>query len=146
MESRGYASFAVGSSDSVHRTTRALTYNRDVDTSPHHHPIALNPSLARTTPVDPSPKSARWRNGRHLAALAIAIAADAIQCGLLPLFMEGAAAPWNDALDIGVGAALVALLGWHVVFLPAFLGELVPFLNLFPTWTATVLFVVTRKR
>jgi hypothetical protein len=41
---------------------------------------------------------------------------------------------------------LVALLGWHVVFLPAFLGELVPFLNLFPTWTGAVLFVVTRNQ
>ena len=45
--------------------------------------------------------------------------------------MESAAAPWNDALDIGVGPALVVLLGWHLVFLSAFLGELVPFLNLF---------------
>ena len=97
-------------------------------------------------PFDPSHKTARWRDGRHLAALAIAIAADAAQIGLLPLFMEGAAAPWNDALDIGVGAALIVLLGWHVAFLPAFLGELVPFLNLFPTWTAAVVFVVTRKR
>jgi len=68
-----------------------------------------------------------------------------VQIGLLPVFMGGAAAPWDDALDIGVGAALIVLLGWHVAFLPAFLGELVPFLNLFPTWTATVVFVVARK-
>ena len=96
-------------------------------------------------PPGRSPKSARWRDARHLAALAIAIAADAVQIGLLPLFMGGAAAPWDDALDIGIGAALIVLLGWHVAFLPAFLGELVPFLNLFPTWTATVVFVVARK-
>ena len=98
------------------------------------------------SPDDPPPRVGRWRDRRHLTALAIAFAADAVQIGLLPLFMEGAAAPWNDALDIAVGAMLLALLGWHVAFLPAFLGELVPFLNLFPTWTAAVLFVMTRKR
>jgi len=97
------------------------------------------------TPVDASPPRGRWRDWRHVAALAIAVAADAVQIGLLPLFIEGAAAPWNDSLDIAVGAALLALLGWHVALLPAFLGELVPVFDLFPTWTAAVLFVVTRK-
>jgi hypothetical protein len=100
----------------------------------------------RTMPIDPTHKSTRWRDRRHLAALAIAIAADVVQIGLLPLFVEGAAAPWNDALDVGVGAALCVLLGWHVAFLPAFLGELVPFLNLIPTWTAAAVFVITRKK
>jgi putative Mn2+ efflux pump MntP len=104
------------------------------------------PDLHPTTPGNPSLKGARRRRWLNLAALAIALAADAIQIGLLPLFMGGAAAPWNDALDIGVGAAMVALLGWHVMFLPAFLGELVPLLNLFPTWTATVVFVLTSRK
>jgi hypothetical protein len=98
------------------------------------------------SPVDAPPRGGRWRDRRHLAALAIALAADAVQIGLLPLFMEGALAPWNDALDIAVGATMVAMLGWHVAFLPAFLGELVPFANLFPTWTAAVVFVVARRR
>jgi hypothetical protein len=100
------------------------------------------------SPVDPSPRGWRWRwrKRRHLAALAIALAADAVQIVLLPLFMEGAAAPWNDALDVAVGGMMLALLGWHVALLPAFLGELVPLLNLFPTWTAAVVFVVAGKR
>ena len=68
-----------------------------------------------------------------------------MQIGLLPLFVEGAAAPWNDALDLVVGAALLSLLGWNAAFLPAFLSELVPFLDLFPTWTAAVVYVVTRR-
>lgn len=93
-----------------------------------------------------APGRGGWRNRRHLAALAIAIAADAVQIGLLPFFIEGAAAPWNDALDLTVGVVLVALLGWHAALLPAFLGELVPILDLFPTWTATVVFVITRRR
>ena len=97
------------------------------------------------SPVDPSHRGGRWRVRRHLAALVIALAADAVQIGLLPLFMEGAAAPWNDALDVAVGTMMLALLGWHVAFLPAFLGELVPLLNLFPTWTAAVVFVVAKR-
>jgi hypothetical protein len=95
--------------------------------------------------IDRSRTNARWRDARGLAALALAVAADLVQIGLLPFFVEGAAAPWNDALDVGVGAVLVALLGWHWAFLPAFVGELVPFLNAFPTWTAAVVFVVMRK-
>jgi hypothetical protein len=106
----------------------------------------LQPPLARAGPIDPVRGSAGWRDGRALAALAIALAADAVQIGLLPFFLEGAAAPWNDALDIGVGLALMALVGWHVAFLPAFVSELVPFLNLLPTWTASVIFVVTKRR
>ena len=96
--------------------------------------------------IPPPPGHGRWRAPRHLAALAIALAADALQIGLLPLFIEGAAAPWNDALDVAVGGMLILLLGWHPAFLPAFLGEMVPFFDLFPTWTAAVLFVVARKR
>jgi hypothetical protein len=98
------------------------------------------------SPVDGGPGGGRWSNRRSIVALAIALAADAVQIGLLPLFMEGALAPWNDALDIAVGATMVALLGWHVAFLPAFVAELVPFVNLFPTWTAAVVFVVARRR
>jgi len=69
-----------------------------------------------------------------------------LQIGLLPLFIEGAAAPWNDLLEIAVGGALLALLGRNLALLPAFLAELVPFFDLFPTWTAAVVFVITRKR
>jgi len=117
-----------------------------VNTPPDRHPVPFGPSSGRATPVDPSPRRGRWRDRRHLAALAIAVAADVVQIGLLPLFIEGAAAPWNDALEIAVGVTLLALLGWHVALLPAFLAELVPFLDLFPTWTAAVVFVVMRKR
>jgi hypothetical protein len=125
---------------------RALSYNRGVNASSDRPPAPLEPSLVRPTPPEPPPRRGRWSDPRHLTALAIAVAADALQIALLPLFMEGAAAPWNDVLDLAVGAAMLGLLGWHVAFLPAFLGELVPFLDLFPTWTAAVVFVVTRRR
>ncbi|PYS95407.1 MAG: hypothetical protein DMF50_08930 [Acidobacteria bacterium] len=116
-----------------------------MDPPPYRHSVALEPSSPRSTPADLSPRRGRWRDPRHLAALAIAVAADALQIGLLPLFIEGAAAPWNDLLEIAVGGALLALLGRHLALLPAFLAELVPFFDLFPTWTAAVVFVITRK-
>ena len=78
---------------------------------------------------------------RIWAARAIAVAADAIQIVAVPAFFGGAASPVNDGLDVAVGVVLVLLVGWHVAFLPTFIAELVPFLDIFPTWTTAVLFV-----
>ncbi|HEY6867955.1 MAG TPA: hypothetical protein VI792_11900, partial [Candidatus Eisenbacteria bacterium] len=64
----------------------------------------------------------------------------------LPFFLAGAVSPWDDVLDVAVGLVLVRLLGWHWVFLPAFLAELVPGLDLVPTWTAAVLFALRGRR
>jgi len=82
---------------------------------------------------------------RILAARALALVADAVQLGLLPLFIQGAASPLNDALDVAVGAGMVALVGWHWVFLPTFVTELLPFVDLAPTWTIAAL-IATRQR
>ena len=81
---------------------------------------------------------------RVLAARILAVVADAIQLGLLPLFAGGAVTGFDAALDAAVGAAMVALLGWHWAFLPAFAFELLPGVDLAPTWTIAV-FYVTRK-
>lgn len=80
---------------------------------------------------------------RVLAARTVAVVADAVQIGLLPLFVEGATSPVNDVLDVAVAGVMIALLGWHWAFLPAFLSELVPVFDLVPTWTAAV-FIATR--
>jgi hypothetical protein len=48
---------------------------------------------------------------RFRIALILAIVADVLQIALLPMFVEGAASPADDALDAGVGIALIALLG-----------------------------------
>jgi len=40
---------------------------------------------------------------------------------------------------------MIGLLGWHPLFLPAFLAKLVPGLDLVPTWTGAVLFVTRRS-
>lgn len=82
--------------------------------------------------IDPSP-------GRVRAARILAIAADAIQLAGFPMFGEGFASPANDALDVVVAGALIWLVGFHWSFLPSFLIELVPGVDLVPSWTAAVL-------
>jgi hypothetical protein len=75
---------------------------------------------------------------RFRAALVLAMAADALQIIVFPLFAEGALSPADDVLDLAVAAVLVRLLGWHWEFLPAFLAELVPGVDLVPFWTLAV--------
>lgn len=82
---------------------------------------------------------------RILAARLIAIIADAVQIGLMPIFAEGAASMVNDALDVAVGIAMIVLVGWNWVFLPTLVAELIPMVDLAPTWTIAVL-IATRRR
>lgn len=84
------------------------------------------------------------KSSEHRTAWLVAMAADALQIGVFPLFMEGALSPLNDALDVIVAATLWRLLGWHWSLLPTIAAELVPGLDLIPTWTAAV-FLITRK-
>ena len=63
----------------------------------------------------------------------------------MPLFAGGAPTGFDAVLDVVVGAAMVALVGWHWAFLPAFAVELLPIVDLAPTWTIAV-FLVTRRR
>ena len=78
-------------------------------------------------------------------ARGIAAAADAVQLVLIPLFAPGALSPFEDALDVGVGVSLTVLVGWHWSFLPAFAVELLPTVDLAPTWTGAAL-LATRTR
>jgi hypothetical protein len=78
---------------------------------------------------------------RFRAAMILAMAADALQIFVFPMFAEGALSPADDLLDVAVAAVLVHLLGWHWEFLPAFAAELVPGVDLVPFWTLAVLYV-----
>ena len=78
-------------------------------------------------------------------AWAVAMAADAIQIAGLPFFAEGAISPADSLLDLLVAFLLIRLLGWHWAFLPSLAVELIPGVDLFPTWTAAVWYV-TRQR
>lgn len=81
----------------------------------------------------------------HRLAWILAIAADAIQITVFPLFAQGAVSPADTALDVLVAALLIRLLGWHWAFLPTFAAELLPGFDLFPTWTAAVFFVTRQQ-
>lgn len=80
------------------------------------------------------------------AAFAVALAADAIQWVAFPLFAGGALSPLNDALDVAVAVILVRLLGWHWAFLPTFAAELIPGVDLVPTWTLAAWIATRGKR
>ncbi|HZD94557.1 MAG TPA: hypothetical protein VE133_09905 [Candidatus Sulfotelmatobacter sp.] len=71
----------------------------------------------------------------------VAIMADAIQIIGFPLFFAGGVSPADTALDLITAAILSRILGWHWAFLPTLAAELVPGLDMFPTWTAAVFFV-----
>src|SRR2546429_9305807 len=81
------------------------------------------------------------RSPEHRLAWLVAIAADAIQIGALPLFAADGLSPADALLDLVVAAILIRLLGWHWAFLPTLLAELVPGFDLFPTWTAAVYYL-----
>lgn len=81
----------------------------------------------------------------HRLAWLVAIAVDAVQILGFPMFAEGAISPADTALDLAAAAILTKLLGWHWAFLPTFAAELIPGIDLIPTWTAAVFFVTRQQ-
>jgi hypothetical protein len=75
---------------------------------------------------------------RMRAAFALAIVADLVQIAIFPLFVEGAASPADDILDLGMAGVLSFLLGWQWEFAPSFLAKLVPGVDFVPFWTLAV--------
>lgn len=67
--------------------------------------------------------------------------ADCMQWGLIatgtPL---GVLSPVNIIIDVAMMLAMTYLLGWHIAFLPSFVVEEVPVLNMAPTWTIAVVY------
>ena len=82
---------------------------------------------------------------RVWAARIVALVADGIQLALLPVVVGGAVSPVADAIDIVTALTLTALLGFRWAFLPTFMAEIVPFVDLVPTWTLAV-FIITRGK
>ena len=79
---------------------------------------------------------------RIRAAYAVAIATDVLQFVLGPL-------GWTFADEIFDVVALIAttrLLGFHPLLLPTFVLELVPIVDMLPTWTGCVALVVAMRR
>jgi hypothetical protein len=82
-----------------------------------------------------------FRSPELRLAWSVAIAADFVQILVLPVFVLGGLSPADTLIDLAVAFVLTKLLGWHWAFLPTMLAELVPGLDLFPTWTAAMLYV-----
>jgi hypothetical protein len=109
-----------------------------------HFPF-LHPNICRVKAMDkfnavlrPGPLSRR----RILAAIAVAVVADALQIMLLPF-------AWTfvqSAVDIVAMVLTVGLLGFHILLLPTFVVEMVPVLDALPTWTACVLAVIAMSK
>ena len=76
---------------------------------------------------------------RKLLALFLAGLADLVEIALFPLFLEGAASPFDLVLDLLTAGALWAVAGFRWRYLLAFAAEAIPLVSLFPTWTALVL-------
>ena len=80
------------------------------------------------------------------SAMLLAIIADAFQLLVFPMFVAGALSPVDDVLDLGIGALMIHLLGWHWEFLPSFLAKLVPGVDLIPFWTLAVVNVYRKEK
>src|SRR5271167_3479204 len=80
------------------------------------------------------------------AAMLLAIVADALQIVIFPAFVAGGLSPADDVLDLGMGALMIHLLGWHWEFLPSFFAKLVPGIDLVPFWTLAVANVYRKSK
>lgn len=101
----------------------------------------MNVALAHKARAQVSPAAVPAR--RKKIGIAIAALADMLQVGMFEAFLPGALSLPDDALDLVVGALLMATLGfrWRLVF--AMMLELTPGAALFPSWTAFVLSLPT---
>jgi len=75
-------------------------------------------------------------------AFAIAITADAIQISLGPVGWLFA----DELIDVGAMGLMTLVLGFHPLFIPTFVAEFVPMLDMLPTWTGCVAAVVVLRR
>jgi hypothetical protein len=97
------------------------------------------------------PKPTLTRN-RIIAAFAVAVVADLLEIpitatedltlGTLAIPAEGA----DAVLDCVVMAVMTKLIGFHWLFLPSFFVELIPEIDLFPTWVGCVAYVVWQRK
>lgn len=79
---------------------------------------------------------------RMWMAFGVAIGTDALQLALGPL-------GWtfiDEIFDVAAMVATCLLLGFHPLLLPTFLIELVPVVDMVPTWTGCVALVVALRK
>ncbi|SRR5258708_6325346 len=79
---------------------------------------------------------------RIRSAYAIAIATDVLQVALGPFGWVGT----DEVLDVVAMMLTTRLIGFHPLLLPTFALELVPIIDMLPTWTGCVALVVALKK
>jgi hypothetical protein len=94
-------------------------------------------------------KPALTRN-RIILAFAIGVIADMIQFPIIAFEATGIFSIPGELADFLVDclvmAATTMLLGFHWMLLPTLFAEVIPGLDLLPTWTACVAYVVWRRK
>jgi hypothetical protein len=75
-------------------------------------------------------------------ALVVALLADALQILLGPLGWGFA----DEIIDVVAMLLISLLIGFHPLFVPTFVAEVIPVVDMLPTWTACVTAVVFLKR
>jgi hypothetical protein len=81
--------------------------------------------------------------GRTAFALTVALAVDAIQIGLGPL----GATFFDEVFDFAAMGLISWAVGFHPLLLPTLIIELIPFVDMVPTWTGcTVAVLMLRRR
>jgi hypothetical protein len=75
-------------------------------------------------------------------AWCVALAADGLQLLLGPLGLVFI----DSAIDVVAMILLTLTLGFHPLFLPTFVVELVPLVDEFPTWSACTFLVIGLRR
>jgi hypothetical protein len=76
---------------------------------------------------------------RKMIAAFVAGLSDLAQVIFFPAFVEGAASPFELALDATTALVILLIVGFKWRLAIALALELVPGVDLFPTWTAVVL-------
>lgn len=83
--------------------------------------------------------SAAVPRSRKNWALLVAGASDLVQLLFVPVVVEGAASPFEVALDLTTALVILLVMGFRWRLAMALVAELIPGVDLFPTWTAAVL-------
>ncbi|HHY84669.1 MAG TPA: hypothetical protein GYA07_03910 [Verrucomicrobia bacterium] len=96
----------------------------------------MNPQDQRQTKAN-----CRRRPLRAGLAVLVALATDAIQIALGPFGWTFA----DEILDVIVMLLTSWLIGFHPLLLPTFVLEVIPGVDMFPTWTACVLAVIAMR-
>ena len=87
---------------------------------------------------------------RARLAFAIAIVVDAIQVPLQGMSLTGIGMLPAEAIDVALDAVaalvITRLIGFHWALLPTLAIELIPFIDIAPTWVACVSYVISRRK